>query len=328
MRWSTLPWLLLAACSTPATPLPLDVDLPVPRALNDRALPIRAADAPFRFLLAGHIYGDPYETSMPSGTFLAATPELSRSCADLMLCLGDTFRIGVPECFDRTQAALRRLPFPTFNAVGNHDVTRRDEYTARFGPTFGAFVHGGCLFVVLDTELQTWEIAGPQLDFLRAALQAATVRSDLRAVFCCAHKLVFGHRQRYFEVLMGGNALDDLKGPNRFCQDVLPLLQPLAQRLPVYWFGGDIGTQRTLPAFLDRDPTSGVTFAAAGIGDLPRDCVLQVDVAGREVRLSLRSLTGAPVPDLADLGVAAWRQHVFPDGLPEHLAKLKASLPP
>jgi hypothetical protein len=234
----------------------------------------------------------------------------------------------VQPCFDRTAAALQRLPFAAFNAVGNHDVTERATYQARFGPTFGAFVHAGCLFVVLDTEAVSWEIEGAQLAFLRQVLTTASARTDLRAVFCFAHKLVFGHRQRYFEVLMGGNAFDGLTAPNHFAADVLPLLAPVAAQVPVFWCAGDIGTARTLPAFCDRDPVSGVTFLATGIGDLPRDAVLEVAVAGRDVQFALRSLTGQPVGKLADCDLAAWSKHVYPDGMPKELAALRATLPP
>lgn len=330
IRWTCL---LLAACSSPAPqtePAPLAAELPVPPILNGRRLPARAADARWHFLVAGHLYGDPKQTAMPAASFQRALPQLAASGADLLVCCGDTFRVGVPQCFDATAAVLQQLSAPVFNAVGNHDVVDRQAYTARFGPTFGAFVHGGCAFVLLDTELQTWEIAGEQLAFLRRALAAAAGRADVRAVFCCAHKLVFAHRQRYLEVLLGGNALDgmDEPRPNRFAADVLPLLAAAARTKPVYWIAGDIGTARTLPAFCDRDPSSGVTFLATGIGDLPRDCVLEVEVDGAEVQVSLRPLGGQAPRPLAEYDLRAWSKHVHPDGMPAGLQKFQATLPP
>lgn len=330
MRRLLLACALLTACGAPKTtlPVPLAAGLPVPPILNGRALPERDAGAPLHFLVAGHLYGDPQHKGMPADSFVAAIPELARSGADLLVCCGDTFRIGVAPCFDATAAQLQRLPFAVFNAVGNHDVTDRAGYRARFGATHGAFVHAGCLFVVLDTELQPWEIEGAQLDFLRQVLAAAAARDDLRAVFCFAHKLVFAHRQRYFDLVAGGNAIDGLSGPNHFAAEVLPLLTACAEKLPVYWCAGDIGTAHTLPAFCDRDPQSGVTFLATGIGDLPRDALLDFTVVGGDVHVALRSLTGQPPLQLAAYDLAAWSAHVYPDGMPAALAALRASLPP
>lgn len=328
MRWFFVPCILLHACYVAdAPPTPLAPDLPVAMRLTQAPLASRGGGASFEFLVAGHLYGDPAKTSMPADSIREALEDLAATGADLMVCCGDTFRRATPQCFAQTVDVLERLPFPVFNAVGNHDVNPRATYVERFGATYGAFVHGGCAFVMLDSEQTTWEITGEQLAFLRAALRTATARDDIRAVFCFAHKLVFAHRQQYFEVLLGSNALDGLTAPNHFASEVLPLLQQTAAHKPVHWFGGDIGVSHTLATFYDRDATSGVTFVATGIGDLARDSVVQVAVRGNEVLVSLRSLTGQPVGKLEDCGVKAWADRISPAGLPKQLEAFRALLP-
>lgn len=320
--------LVLQACtSSGAAPAPLLPEFSPPNPIHSGELPKRAAGESFRFLIGGHLYGDSSGTVSPAATFTAACPSLAAADVDLMICCGDTFRFSTQAAFDQVAAQLGPLPFPVFNAVGNHDVAIRSAYEARFGATYGAFVHAGCAFVLLDTELRPWEIEGDQLAFLRRALSEAGHDSEIRAVFCFGHKLVHCHRQRYFEVLVGSNALDGLGGPNRFVRDVLPLLADVAKHKPVYWCGGDIGLSHTLHAMVDRDPESGVTFMATGIGDLPRDALLQVEVAGDTVSVRMRSLTGAPMSDVTDQGLAKWRERFFPAGLSPQLRALRAILP-
>lgn len=328
MRWIFVPCLLLSACYVAdAAPTPLAPDLSVAARLTQAPLSSRTSEATFHFLVAGHLYGDPAQTSMPANSFRAAIEDLAATGADLMVCCGDTFRQATPQCFAQTTGVLERLPFPVFNAVGNHDVNPRDAYIEHFGNTYGAFVHGGCAFIVLDSEQPTWEIAGPQLAFLKRALQTAENRDDVRAVFCFAHKLVFAHRQQYFEVLLGSNALDGMTAPNRFTIDVLPMLKQTAAAKPVYWFGGDIGVAHTLSTFYDRDASSGVTFVGTGLGDLPRDSIVQVGVRGKKVHVSLLSLTAQPTSNLEDCGVKAWTDRISRGGLPKQLEAFRALLP-
>jgi len=247
-------------------------------------------------LVGGHLYGDSQKSESLAATFVAAIDELATADIDLMICCGDTFRFSSDACFEQTTAKLSKLPFPVFHAVGNHDVAVRSAYVQRFGETYGAFVHAGCAFVLLDTEVVPWQIEGEQLQFLS-------------------------------EVLVGSNALDGLTGPNRFAADVLPLLTSAASLKPVYWCGGDIGLAHTLPAFFDHDAQSGVTFLATGLGDDPRDAVIEVEVVGGDVHLRLRSLRDGVPGDLADYGVTKWRERFFPKGMPPQFRQLRALLP-
>jgi hypothetical protein len=320
--------LLLPAChQLPHPPTPLAQDLPVPTSLTHRRLPDRVKREPFSFLVAGHLYGDPEKLSMPAASFRGAIAPLAKSGSDMLICCGDTFRRSTPKCFDLTVEQLWHLPFPTFNAVGNHDVSNLNEYTDHFGNTYGAFAHAGCAFILLDTERSPWQIEGAQLEFLAKAVDNIMARDDIRAVFCFAHKLIFAHRQKYFDVLLGSNALDSLSAPSRFVQDVLPLLSKAAKRTPLYWFGGDIGVQHTLSAFYDHDETTGITFAATGIGDLPRDSVIKVAVDDSDIRLSLVPLTVHGDDQLSEQGMEVWTSRIESTGLSAKLEVFRALLP-
>ena len=126
--------------------------------------------------------------------------------------------------------------------------------------------------------------------------------------------------------MVGSNGFDGLRGPNHFAADVLPLLADVAKNKPVYWFGGDIGLQHTLPAFFDRDPVHGVYSVATGIGDDPNDAVLEVAVVGSDVHVQMRTLVPGHEDDLANYDLDRWRKRFFPIGMTPHLASLRALL--
>lgn len=328
MRRLLLPCLMLSACATTGvSPTPLLPEFPVPQPIHARSVPARTGTDAFRLLIGGHLYGGAGKATTPAATFLAARNDLAATGADMLLLCGDTFRFSSESCFADVTSSLAPLPFPVYNAVGNHDVTVRAAYEARFGATYGAFVHAGCAFLLLDTERDPWEISGEQLAFLRRALQVADDREDVRAVFCLCHKLVHCHRKRYFEVLGGSNAFDGLARPSRFAVDVLPMLADVARSKPVYWCAGDIGLPHTRHVMFDSDPTSGVNFLAIGLGDLERDSLLQVDVERDEVTVRVRSLADGTLSSVDRHGVEAWRARLTPEGLSPQLRALRALLP-
>lgn len=290
-------------------------------------MPTADAAGGWSFLLGGHLYGDPAAQRALAATVVGARARLGMSRDDLLFAAGDTFRSASAPWLEDGLAGLGGLGMAVFNAPGNHDVGHRAEYEQRFGPTFGAFLHRGCLFVQVDTELVPWEIAGEQLGFLREVLGVAARRDDVRAVFCVGHKLVFSHRRRYFALLLGANAHDGLSGPNRFVVDVLPHLAAVARRMPVYWCAGDIGIGRSLPFFLDRDPTSGVNFVAIGCGDRPVDLLARVRIDAGKVAIELIGLGAEPPGALAEYGLDAWDARFATATLPPAVAAYRDRFP-
>jgi len=106
----------------------------------------------YSFLVGGHLYGDPSTHSVfPSASLLANIDMINGSGAKFFVSLGDNVRLT--NYFSHYHKAFTsKLTLPLFNAIGNHDVTDRKMYEARFGKTYYHFVFNNALFVFLDSD--------------------------------------------------------------------------------------------------------------------------------------------------------------------------------
>ena len=242
--------------------------------------PMQAVVGPFSFLVGGHLYGDPrsFET-LPSPWFVDAVDRLAAGNDRFFVSLGDLVRDCVPGTLEPTLSVLRRLRRPVYNTPGNHDWSPPGAWVRRFGESYGAFSVGGALCILLNTELVPWNIEGEQRAFLERALAHACEDAEVHQVFVFAHKLLFvPGRERYRVVWEHGNSCDSWSGRCGFESRVRPLLVALARAKPVIWFGGDVGAPWSRALFLDRDPETGVTFVAVGLGGQARDALVRVTV--------------------------------------------------
>ena len=82
-------------------------------------------------------------------------PAFVLSSGDIVFGKDEPLSTFKTEC-DAIQALINVLPCPLFNAPGNHEISERkelyDEYTKRFGATFGSFRFGAWKFIEISTE--------------------------------------------------------------------------------------------------------------------------------------------------------------------------------
>jgi len=272
--------------------------------------------SPLLFLVGGHLYGNPAhrERVQPAATFTSRVPELSAMKAEFFISLGDVFRNHDEANIEGTLATLRGLEMPVYNAVGNHEVwKKRQEYTERFGPTFGGFRIGTSLFVILDTELDPWRITGEQLDFLRQALAIAPA-AGMQRLFLFSHRVLFATgNERYDIVFSHCNSRSEWPGDSNFASEVRPLLAAFRKVGEVTWFSGDVGAPGSYGLFVDTDPEIGVRYVATGLGEVESDSLLTVRVGvDGGVSLERVPLTEVPLTSLDECGVAAWKERFPP----------------
>ena len=116
------------------------IDDPGSAAMN--SAPLKDNQEPLKFLVAGHIYGKPGDDEFhPAPTFLRNISLLGMQNPDFVVLLGDTVWKPSQENFDVLDLLiLESFDVPVFNAVGNHDVTKRDLYHSRYGNTVCFYV--------------------------------------------------------------------------------------------------------------------------------------------------------------------------------------------
>ncbi len=272
--------------------------------------PVLTDRAPYRFLVGGHLYGAPGIARLHPSVNLRAHLDALKGSADFFVSLGDFVMTFAPALIDPTLEDLRKLEMPVFNAVGNHDYTRPELYEFVCAPTYGSFLYGRDLFIILNTEQIPWQIQGEQLAALKGALALGTESETVRNIFIFGHRLLFACADpRYATLFEHHNDKPRYDGSANFETDIRPLLTASARSKAVFWFAGDLGAAWTDTLFYDEDPRSGVTYIATGLGDRPDDCLLRiaVDHAGAVTFQSV-SLSTEQIAHPQVYGIPHWRR--------------------
>ena len=278
----------------------------------------RDFDGELVFLAAGHLYGaGSSRRILPAASFVDNIDRLRAEEPSFFVSLGDFIRGARKKAhLDAALHFFDRLDTAVYNAVGNHDMAGegRRKYEERFGPTFGGFRIGSSLFLVLDTELDPWNVRGEQLEFLAQCLERGA-RERIQNVFVFAHRVVFAAEDERYAVLFEHcNSRRRWPGTNNYAEEVLPLLEAFARNGDVYWFAGDVGVRWSYGLFYDHDERHGVHYIATGLGETPTDNVVRVTVtAGGDVELERIALTSEPLPPLEECGPELWRAHFGED---------------
>ena len=117
-------------------------------------------------------------------------PAFVLSSGDIVFGKDEPLAMYKSEC-NAIQALINALPCPLFNAPGNHEISERkelyDEYTKRFGPTYGSFKFGNWKFVEVSTEEVGFSpgVAPAEMKWLEEALSSSEP------------KMVFHHHPLY-----------------------------------------------------------------------------------------------------------------------------------
>jgi len=233
-------------------------------------------------------------SSSPPGLyppFVAAFPRLKAHAPAFGVLTGDIVWSGTATNWDVVDAEIAQLGVPVHFAVGNHDMSNRALFVARYGPTYYSFATPKGpqdLFVVLDTELSSEGITGDQLVFLRDTLAESTAQR----AFVFMHKLLWVCAGTPYEVLyarLNNPSAYNLQG--NFWREVVPLLRTFGR--PVYIFAGDIGISWAIPLFYEQD--GNIRFIANGVGGSTEESYLTVEISAEAVRLAAYRLDGKPL---------------------------------
>jgi hypothetical protein len=274
-----------------------------PSPFNGRTPAAVEGNGPLRVIISGHLHGASSSRSgLPAATVLAALDTINALGAHLFLSTGDLFMDREEDIPGYQRALFDRLRMPLYNVPGNHDLGMR-SYVQRYGPTHGVLDLGRLVVVLLDTERDNGDIKGEQLATLTAL--ADTLRG--RPLLVLAHRPLWAEDDPQYADLFRGNTRS--AWPTNFRQDVAPLLEKAAARVPVYWVSGSMAGGAPASIFFHRH-APGITFVQTAIRDEPRDALLVLDIGpdGR-ARWSALSLTGRAVPPVETLDADHWRAH-------------------
>jgi hypothetical protein len=308
--------LLPQPTQTPALPtLEIDpgfsfefIEDPSEAAMN--SIPLQDDHKPVKFLVSGHVYGKPGDDEFhPAITLINNVALLRNLEPDFMVFLGDTVWKPTAENFNTLELlVLDPLKIPVFNAVGNHDVTKRDVYQTRYGNTVFAFEFKNQLIFFLDTTLIYYELSPGQLSFIRDTIEDQIQTSDISAIHLFMHHVLFLKDDEIF----GKQHLkpNEGDGTSKTFQDFLrSTLHPVSESIPIFVYAGDVGAYKpgNLSPLYKEDPKYDITYLATGLGNHQNDSILILEQnANLEFTITPFSLTGKELKPIETYDFQYW----------------------
>lgn len=266
----------------------------------------------YRFIAAGHIYGNPdSESIQPAETLIKNIPKLQLLNPNMIILLGDTVRQSDKDNFKALEnTLLGRISVPVYNAVGNHDVGNRFLYESRYNRTFFNFKYRNSQMIILDTELSDQNISGDQLTMFLDALEAAEKDHEIQHVFIFMHKpLFFIGEERYSKIAPHVNAWRSYATETNFKEILHKHMLALSREKNVFLIAGDIGVQGSFPLFYDKKVDANLYYLATGLGDTEDDAVLLIEVDGGDFSITPISLTGEKLDDIETYNTTHWKNY-------------------
>jgi hypothetical protein len=230
-----------------------------------------AAEPAYKFFVAGHVYGYPGESEANIGVHPPFKEKLGMIRDDKNILLGiltgDIVYNGALEKeWNELDADLALTGKPVYFAPGNHDIAnskKRAVYTKRYGPSYQSFWQGNDLFLILDPNLDKWNISGKQLKWLQQEL--ANKGTKAGNIFVFFHQLLWWAPDNHLKDYPPNSPSGRAEHIN-FFTEVLPLFEGLNK--PVYMYAGDTGVYEKGVMYYKEN---NVTFIASGMGGRKQD---------------------------------------------------------
>ncbi|WP_319592070.1 metallophosphoesterase [uncultured Draconibacterium sp.] len=219
--------------------------------------------ASYSFFVAGHTYGKPGRDNI--GLHPPFKEKFgyiqSRKEIKFGVLTGDIVPAPSPEDWDEVDADIDSLGLPVYFAVGNHDMRDRELFESRYGPTYFSFYFNTDLFIVLDPNIDHWNISGEQLDFLKTTVSNNSESVD--NIFVLFHQVLWRTNDNiYKDVKL--NSYEDRDGSINFWTEVEPIFSQLEN--PVFMFAGDVGAGSWSSDFM-YDKYDNISLVASGMGE-------------------------------------------------------------
>ncbi|MFT6938143.1 MAG: hypothetical protein ACJA1N_002449 [Saprospiraceae bacterium] len=256
---------------------------------------ITEAKVDYSFFVAGHTYGAPGINNIglhpPFEDFYDTINTYPKLLSGFLT--GDIVLASNDQNWDEVEASLQQLNMPIYFAYGNHDILwSRPLVEGRYGISYKAFMQENDLFILLDPNIDEWNISGDQLDFLTNTLDS--LEENAEHIFVFFHQLIWWGNGN----IMSNNRPNSLAGKAdslNYWTAVEPIFNALDK--PVFLFAGDVGANQISPSLMyykDGD----ITYISSGMGHQLKDNFLIIDVLDDEsVRFKVKGLN---CPDSSD----------------------------
>ncbi len=250
----------------------------------------------YSFFIAGHTYGSPGVDNDGLHPAFKNKFDLIQSDGHIGfgVLTGDIVITGTEQNWNEVDNDIIDLGLPVYFAAGNHDMTDRVLFESRYGQTYYSFVHQSDLFIVLDPNLDEWNISDDQLQFLENALNSEA--QNVNNIFVFFHQVLWWEPDNIYQNVTL-NSLAGRADTINFWNEIEPLFNGLSK--PVHMFAGDVGAFNTGSEFMYHQ-YENIKLIASGMGGNVRDNIIIIDVH-EDASVSYR-LIALNDPDINALG--------------------------
>lgn len=256
----------------------------------------------YSFFVAGHVYGYPGESEANIGVHPPFKEKLGLIKNDTSIAFGvftgDIVYNGALEKeWDELDNDILAMGKTVYFAPGNHDIAnskKRAVFERRYGPSYQSFTHNKDLFILLDPNLNQWNISGEQLIWLQN--EVATKAKTSRNVFLFFHQLLWWGAENQYKGYPPNSPSGRAEEIN-FFTEIYSLFENLENE--VVMFAGDTGVYEH--GFM-YSKTRNITLIASGMGGRKQDnfIVTKINTDG-SLAFDLISLNGESTDALGKL---------------------------
>lgn len=234
----------------------------------------------YSFFVAGHTYGHfavnnkgLHPPFVEKFDLIENHPEIAFG-----VLTGDITYRGTERDWIEVDSQLLGLDVPTFFTVGNHDIGG-PIYQNRYGDTYYRFFEENNgkkdLMLILDPNIDKWNISGDQLVFFYQSLDSAE-KIGVQNVFIFCHQLIWwssAPNNPYRNI--GINPTQGIPDSVNFWTDLEPKLRMFPGK--VFLFAGDVGAHHLAADFMYHQ-YANITLIASGMGHGRGDNFIFVNV--------------------------------------------------
>lgn len=247
----------------------------------------------YSILVAGHAYGAHAGTNIGlHPPFLTRLAFEDTTGMEGLFLTGDIVNRSTSASWVQVEEELTALGLNAYYVMGNHDdnTIGHNVFKAKHGGLYYSFILHNDLYIVLNSTESDRSISSTQLTFLSNILQNASARR----VFIFFHEVIWNSHDRYRLVRSNSRSrYEQMRTVSNFWQEVAPMLKGYPNR-HFYLFAGDVGgNPDAIAASYDR--WDNMTLLTSGMGEVPDENYLRVDIAPDTVSFTLRALNDAVV---------------------------------
>lgn len=257
--------------------------------------PIITPKLDYAFFVAGHAYGKHGVNNAGLHPPFEAFYDDINTYPNLLfgVLTGDIVLSSTAQNWDDVDNSLQQLNMPIYFAFGNHDYNPSPLLAnSRYGDGYQAFQQHNDLFIILDSNQDSLNISGRQLDFLTNTLDSLGQTSE--HIFVFVHHMIWWEEDNVFRLALPNSLAQKAQQVN-FWTEIEPLFNELDK--PVYFFCGDAGANyitRSLTYYKYGD----LTYVTSGMGYGEKDNFIHVEVMeNNEVKLNVIGLNCAEGAD-------------------------------